>query len=463
MLPNTSRGGLAAAVAAAGAASLGVVLFWGFTVDDAWITARVAWRLANGHGYRFNVGGACVDAVTPLGWVFLLVPFAKHSVFGGLQAARMLGALAWVAAAGWLGFRLKRSGKNPQLALPLLAAAPFGAWASAGMETGVVMALSTLALGDSLLAASAAGVVAALRPEMIPFCAVLALRALVAERLSSARKVAPLALTLAFPVVVAVVRSVAFGQAAPLAAVAKPSDLVHGFRYGLGVLLFLGPTWLWLGNGWKALSRQELVIAASVLVHVCALVAVGGDWMPLWRLAVPAMPAALWVAACLHSRQKPLTNAAGLILGLGVALCVGYYVGLPGRRVLEVRSELVERARPMLAGSRQVVALDVGWLGAAFEGEIFDLAGVTNPRVARLAGGHTTKNLQNSWFDVAAPDTLVLLTAPGEPLRDPWQTTTFARVVENRIKGMPYWENCALKGVVPLKYAMQTYAIIRCL
>ena len=150
MSPNTSRGGSAGAACAwaALAAAVGVALFWGFTVDDAWITARVAWRFASGLGYRFNETGPAVDAVTPLGWVFVLVPFAKHSPFPALQAARYLGAIAWILAAAWLGYSAKKCGKNPYYAMVLLAAAPLGAWASAGMETGFVVALSTWALGE---------------------------------------------------------------------------------------------------------------------------------------------------------------------------------------------------------------------------------------------------------------------------------------------------------------------------
>ena len=464
MSPNTSRGGsgTVAGVMAACAATLGVGLFWGFTVDDAWITARVAWRLANGLGYRFNASGAPTDAVTPLGWVFCLVPFAKHSVLDAFQAARLLGAFSWVLASAWFGFRLKRAGKNPFYAMVLFATPPLGAWASAGMETGCVVALSTLALGETWLATMAAGIVAAFRPEMIPFCAVLALRSNVSGKPSELRKFAPLALTLAFPIVVTVVRQFAFGRPMPLAALAKPSDLEHGLRYGLGVLLFLGPTWLWLGNGWKALTRSEFMVALSVAVHFAAILAVGGDWMPLWRLAVPVMPAALWVAACLHTRQKPTTNLAGLVVGLIGSVYVSYRVGLPARHVLEARLSLVDQAKPLLAGSRQVVALDVGWLGAATAGDIFDLAGVTDSRVAQLPGGHTTKKIPNSWFDSRQPDGLVLLSAEHQTAKRQWQDMTFARQVENRIKSMPYWQPCRLSGTIGLKYTTQTYVVVRC-
>lgn len=463
MSPNASRGGSgeAAGVCAALAAALGVAIFWGFTVDDAWITARVAWRIASGSGYRFNASGPIVDAVTPLGWVYVLVPFAKRSPLGAIQAARYLGAVAWILAAGWWGYRSSKADKNPYFAVVFLAAAPFGAWASAGMETGLVVALATLALCESLLGTVAAGIVAAFRPEMIPFCLILSLRS-AEPRKKIAQNCARAALVLAFPTGVAAIRYFAFGRAMPLAALAKPSDVEHGLHYLLGVLLFLGPTWLWIGPGWKDLNRPERIIALSVVVHFATLIVVGGDWMPLWRLALPAMPAALWVAACLQTVRSQLMNAIGFTVAFAASVMVGYRVGLPGRHVFEVRAALIDDVQPLLAKSRQLAGLDVGWLGAAFPGDILDLAGITDPRVAMLAGGHTTKKIPNSWFDSRQPDTLVLLTAPGQAIRQSWQGTRFARVVENRVKDMPYWQNCTLLGDVQLRYTSQAYAIIHC-
>src|SRR4051812_27296533 len=56
-----------AALGAVLAAAIGIALAWGFTVDDALISARVAAHLAQGLGYRFNADGPRVDCVTPLG------------------------------------------------------------------------------------------------------------------------------------------------------------------------------------------------------------------------------------------------------------------------------------------------------------------------------------------------------------------------------------------------------------
>ncbi len=147
---------------------------------------------------------------------------------------------------------------------------------------------------------------------------------------------------------------------------------------------------------------------------------------------------------------------------MAATVYVGIQVGFPGRHVAATRAALIAKARPLLFGSKRVAAVDIGWLGEAFAGDIVDLAGVTDPRVALLPGGHTSKKFQNSWFDSTQPDALVMLTAPGEPIRRPWVDSTFARNVENRIKSMPYWQDCSLRGQVQLEHTSQAYAVVRC-
>ena len=142
------------------AAACGVALAWGFTVDDALISTRVAHQLALGRGYRFNPGGPSVDAVTPLGWAQLLAPFAAGSPWQALERARAGGAALWVLAAAGLGSRcaeLCAGWRLGLLALVLATCLPLGAWACAGMETALVMVLGVLALGPGRGAAACAG------------------------------------------------------------------------------------------------------------------------------------------------------------------------------------------------------------------------------------------------------------------------------------------------------------------
>src|SRR5580704_10237054 len=68
---------LPGAALGAACALLPALFVWGFTVDDALIPVRYARHFAEGHGYRFDVGGPSTDGVTPLPWAFLLAPLAR--------------------------------------------------------------------------------------------------------------------------------------------------------------------------------------------------------------------------------------------------------------------------------------------------------------------------------------------------------------------------------------------------
>ena len=184
--------------------------------------------------------------------------------------------------------------------------------------------------------------------------------------------------------------------------------------------------------------------------------------MPLWRLALPAVPAVLWVANSLHAVRGTAWRRAATAAALAAATLIGWKVRFPGRHVMLARQSLIRDASPLLQDAHLVAGLDIGWLGVATSSDIMDLAGITDPRVASLPGGHTTKKIPNSWFDFHKPDMLVLLTAPGEKLAPIWWQTLFARGVENRTSKLDYWRDCSVHGRVPLRYTQQFYVIVRC-
>jgi hypothetical protein len=134
----------------------------------------------------------------------------------------------------------------------------------------------------------------------------------------------------------------------------------------------------------------------------------------------------------------PATLAYGrLALGLAGTLYVLATVGPRAAAVGPKRLAALEALRPALAEARVVAALDVGWVGAATEANIVDLAGVTDPAVAILPGGHTTKDVPQALLVTRGVDTLVLLLAPGESLAEPWTASGFARYVELSVAAMP--------------------------
>lgn len=397
----------------ASAALASLLALWGFTVDDALITARVAASLAAGGGHRFNPGGPPVDAVTPLGFAHVLSPFASAGPLGAFAAARWLGAVAWVAAAGLLGVMIARRGRRTVRFLPLAwiaVSAPLGAWASAGMETGLVVAMATLALAQHRLAPLAAGLAAAWRPELLPWAMLLGVGTSLARSARPGPAIAGWALAVTPALGVGLARAVAFGTAMPLAVLAKPASLKDGLGYAVAAALWTGAPWLVVApRALRTLGRHELALLVAAAAHFPVLALAGGDWMPLFRLVVPVLPTFVLVGAAVAERASLPPTLARSALALGLSLHLAWELGPASRGVFRQRAELVANARPKLAGARAVACLDAGWVGVATSAEVVDLAGVTDPRIARLPGGHTSKRLPQELLESRGVDAVLAL------------------------------------------------------
>ncbi len=431
-------------------ALLGGLAMWGFTVDDAWIPVRYARHVASGAGYVFNAGGPRTDGVTPLPFPFVLAPFAGGSAAAVLIRAKCMGLAAWTLAAYALGRRVGRapsplSAKLVGLAV-LALAVPTAAHAVSGLETGLAIALATFAvtaLDRPLLAAALAGAVASLRPEMAPWALVLGAGAAVSAAHAGGlaggaawRRVSLGAAVALVPFAVCVaLRLVVFGRAAPLAVWAKPSDLEHGLVYvAVGAVVTLTPILVLPSRALLRAPPEARVVVLAALVHLAAVAAVGGDWMPYARLVAPIAPSlalAFVLAAPTMSRWAFWLRGA-LALGLGTYLAV---VAAPaGRQVTRDREALAARAAPELRHARRVAALDVGWPTEVTEAEIVDLAGLTDPEIAALPGGHTSKRIDVAYLIARAPDVVLLYVTGGVDgaSLDRWRDATYTRLVEAR-------------------------------
>jgi hypothetical protein len=411
---------------------------WGFTVDDALISARVAAHLARGLGNRFNAHGPVVDAVTPLGYAQLLSYFGQGDVLRGFQAGKVIGLCAWLLAAALLGALIASAGQRARRFLPLLlvaVSAPLAAWAVSGMETGLVTLLATLGLFGGLPSALALGCAAGWRPELAPFACVLVFARARQSRASVTRSASALALTVLPVLAVALTRQAYFGRAVPLSFYAKPSDFAHGLQYALGAGAFTGLPWLLLclPSELKRAARQALPLLSALAAHFCALVLCGGDWMALYRLAVPALPCAALAAAYLAEVANPIALGVRSLLGLAASLLLAVGLGAPARRVGAARAALIAAARPAFARDTRIATLDVGWVGAASDADVIDFAGVTDPQAAFFPGGHTSKRIPRAWLFARAPTAIVLLLARGQELSADFSKSSFARSVEQRI------------------------------
>jgi hypothetical protein len=439
---------------------------WGFSVDDALISARVAAHLGRGLGYRFNAGGPVVDAVTPLGWAYVLAPASGGSALAAMYFAKWLGAAAWLGAALWLGTSIARAegrGLRWVVLVPLSVCAPLAAWCVAGMETGVVVALATLALSESRAAPVAAGLAAALRPELVPWSVALAVGRAVAAR-RGGRAVARAAVVAAAPAAVAaLVRAAAFGHAVPLAVWAKPSDFAHGLRYALGALIWTGaPLLVVAPRAVRRLDAASRAILVASAVHVVALVLAGGDWMSLFRLFVPVLPGLFLVGARLLALASPWASVLRLAAASAVSGVLLLDKGAVARGVLAQRLALIDEARPLLAGARRVATLDVGWVGAATDAELVDLAGVTDESIARLPGGHTSKRISPRLLEHRQVDALVLLVDLVDgPVPEDFRLAEWARAVEARVSREAAELGFVVRASLELRGTRQRYLVLR--
>ncbi len=411
----------------------------GFTVDDALISARVATRIALGLGQRFNLHGPIVDAVTPLGYAHLLALFGSDEL-ATFHAAKWLGLGAWLVAAAVLGALIADCGARRSRFVPLALvalSAPLAAWASSGMETALVTLLVTLGLTEAFGVTLALGIAAAWRPELAPFVLTLVLARSVVARTRAELIVTTLAASVLPALVVAAVRIHYFGRSVPLAFYAKPSDFGHGLQYALGAFVFTGLPSLCLAlpAEFRRLPARAKPLFWACSAHFFALVLCGGDWMSLYRLAVPVLPCVALSGAYLAEQARPLaTTLRSTLAALGSIIL---FLGLerPARSVGAERESLIARARPAFVGDARIASLDVGWVGAATNADVIDLAGVTDAEVAFFPGGHTSKRIPRAWLAARAPNAIVLLIARGAtvPMGGRLDDLAYARAVEAHV------------------------------
>jgi arabinofuranosyltransferase len=340
--------------------------------EDAFISFRFARNLVAGHGLVWNPGEAPVEGYTNFLWVLL----AAGALELGLDPARAAQALG-VAASLATFFYVWRTGTRllgwsaVEALLPcavLAVSGPFATWAAAGLETNLFTCFAVAGLHHVAVDAKEgragerwAGWLALLlamltRPEgALVYGLALAGAGLAARRRGAAalRGLAlPVAATLGAFAVYFAWRWRLFGQLLPNTFYAKTGggldQQLRGARYvGLFAFHYLAP-WLPLvalslarrGGGEPAAARQVLAGAAAVaLAWAAYLVWVGGDYMAMYRFAVPAVPflAVLIGAAARRALAGWPAASAGSRAALSAALAAGVLGSLVHSTPLEAR------------------------------------------------------------------------------------------------------------------------------
>ncbi len=399
---------------------------WGYTVDDAFIVARYATRLAEGDGYTFNPGPPTDGVTGPLwlapGWL------ARLAGLDPVWAAKCAGlACAALASAAWTRRLSQRSGgtRYACAAAALFAFQPtLGGWGAAGLETGA----ATLALTVAVLALTARpiarpytlGVAVAvlpwLRPELAVAAGVLAAGAFMRLRRGAVPVVALAGLGLGALVTF---RWTMFGSVVPLAFYAKQGSLEHGLDYAArGAAIAFGVfglplLWLGLMRG-RSDDRWAFAVIAA---HFVAVVLAGGDWMPGFRLFAPVLPLAIGLIAVGTARavpSRPMRFAAcGLAAATAAVFALDLATRMPEWSAVQASREGAGRAlaERLKASVKRAALVDIGFLGYASGVEIVDLGGITDPEIARMPGGHLDKAVSDAWLAARAPDALVLHSA----------------------------------------------------
>ncbi|HVU01903.1 MAG TPA: hypothetical protein VHE30_09130 [Polyangiaceae bacterium] len=467
MIPREARRReVVGAALGAVALALPMAFLWGFSVDDAFITARVAAHVASGVGHRFNSGGPVVDAVTPLAFPYLIAPFSGGDVLRAYLFTKWLGAASGLASAALLGAWLSRRSRSALVVLvPLALSTPLAAWCVSGMETGLVVLLCTLSLVGTPFGALAAGLAASLRPELVPWAVASVALSTFDPAPERRRPAMRAALALGPAVLVALVRTLAFGSPVPLAFHAKPSDAAHGLFYVAGALLWTGAPWLVVAPGIRSLPSRERGLLAAFAVHCLALVACGGDWMSLFRLFVPILPSLFLVGGRLVADSSWPASAVRVGMATVVSAVLLASKGPVARGVEARRFEFIRDARPALSGATRIAALDVGWVGVASPAAIVDLAGVTDASVARLPGGHTSKHIPERFLEHRGADAVVLLLAPGASVSGTSMGEvspgSWARAVEARAAHEAAELSFVVRAVVPRSGGSERYVVLR--
>lgn len=408
---------------------------WAFTVDDAYILARYAERVAGGLGHTMNPGPGTDGVTGPLGLLpGMVATSVGHDPVVFAKAAGLVACA--LAAVTSLAALARRAGGRVMAPAALAVLAPqvtLGAWGGAGLETG----LATLAFTVAAMAAVhrpaprglalglAAAAMAWLRPEALP--AVFALVGLGVVRGRRGRAL-PALVAGASVAAVAAYRLLSFGSLLPLSAMAKPVGLFEGVPYVLrGVLVISGVAGLVLvaaAARWGRAGDRGLALALAT--HLAAVAVAGGDWMPGFRLLAPALLVYVYLVGVGYglARLRRITPQGHLTVALGLALAVAVptldlAVQVPRARAAgearEVRAR--ELADWLAARATRVAMVDVGFIPREAGLEVVDLGGVTDPVVARLPGRHLEKLIEEAYLAERAPDAIVLHSAVAPTLR----------------------------------------------
>lgn len=394
---------------------------WPFTVDDAWIIARIAQNIAEGNGYAFNAGQPSDGVTGPL-WLLPLV-LAQWAHLPPVVVAKAAGLLctliAIVVALRWgLAHSLSRQGMWIGLGA-IVVQGNVWIWSVSGLETGAATLCVTVAMTSALWPgavrtwplAIAVLSVPWLRPEALVIAGVAVTITLVRRPLKGVIALTGIVIG---AITVCIFRGVMFEHWLPLSVYAKPASSWYAVQYvWLGILILTSGFGAVLVAGLAVRGEPPFrLVAVGIAAHLLAIMLGGGDWMPGFRLLVPVLPLyGLLVGAGWEKlHHKHLAVAYTLVTLIAVVPTLDSVVQLP--RVHEAGR--LQRIRGPMLGDwlqdhvKSAALVDVGLVGFKRPLELIDLVGLTDETIAFSRGLYLAKRIDVAYLALRRPDAIVL-------------------------------------------------------
>jgi arabinofuranosyltransferase len=395
--------------------------FYNYIPDDTFITLRFARNVERGEGFAFN-SGERIEGYSNFLWLIILVLASKIGL-PLVAASRVLSLTCSLATLGLTCFaarhaarRIMGDGWNAAMApiLPamlLASSAPFLTWSLSGTEIPLYTALFLLGFiflreerrpGPVLAVFGLLGLV---RPEGLLFYGLAWIILFIHRGNRRGVLLWGACILLMFYAPYLIWKWLYFGSLVPNTFYAKTGPLLlmlrngsgylGGFLTGFGYLLFLGAL---LARKRLLKERTALYSPIFILVHWTAVLFLGGDWMPYYRLLLPTLPLLMITVsdavisvgsrradtAAEKTRRNPVPLVAVLLILLVIFPGIISYERFEYER-LAVRAfaHLGRRLREMLPPQTSIGLGSTGAIGYYTDMRIVDILGLTEERIAR--------------------------------------------------------------------------------
>jgi hypothetical protein len=127
------------------------------------------------------------------------------------------------------------------------------------------------------------------------------------------------------------------------------------------------------------------------------------------------------------------------------------------------REALIEASRKYLQNAHVIASADIGWPTAASEAHVVDLAGLTDPNIAALGGGHTSKRIDPAMVIDAHPDVVLLYATAGIDATslESWHVAEYEKLVDVRLASSALFSrHFDARAFLPLGHRGEGYVVL---